>query len=32
TFKTFGSLDVLVNNAGTCIPEPVLEMSMATRN
>src|SRR5271163_4337426 len=22
TFKTFGRLDVLVNNAGTCIPEP----------
>jgi hypothetical protein len=28
TFETFGRLDVLVNNAGTCIPEPVLETSL----
>jgi 3-oxoacyl-[acyl-carrier protein] reductase len=28
TFKTFGRLDVLVNNAGTCIPEPVVETSL----
>jgi 3-oxoacyl-[acyl-carrier protein] reductase len=28
TFKTFGGLDVLVNNAGTCIPEPVAETSL----
>ncbi len=28
TFKAFGRLDVLVNNAGTCIPEPVVETSL----
>ncbi|MDB5099715.1 MAG: Oxidoreductase [Cyanobacteria bacterium RYN_339] len=28
TVKTFGGLDVLVNNAGTCIPEPVAETSL----
>jgi 3-oxoacyl-[acyl-carrier protein] reductase len=28
TFKTFGRLDVLVNNAGTCIPEPVRKTSL----
>src|ERR1700727_3038879 len=27
-FRIFGRLDVLVNNAGTCIPEPVLETSL----
>jgi 3-oxoacyl-[acyl-carrier protein] reductase len=27
-FTTFGRLDVLVNNAGTCIPEPVAETSL----
>jgi len=28
TFKTLGRLDVLVNNAGTCIPEPVVVTSL----
>jgi 3-oxoacyl-[acyl-carrier protein] reductase len=28
TFTTFGKLDVLVNNAGTCIPEKVEETSL----
>ena len=28
TFTTFGKLDVLVNNAGTCIPEKVSETSL----
>jgi len=28
TFSSFGRLDVLVNNAGTCIPEPVAETSL----
>jgi 3-oxoacyl-[acyl-carrier protein] reductase len=28
TVSTFGGLDVLVNNAGTCIPEPVAETSL----
>jgi 3-oxoacyl-[acyl-carrier protein] reductase len=28
TFTSFGRLDVLVNNAGTCIPEPVAETSL----
>lgn len=28
TVKTFGRLDVLVNNAGTCIPESIAETSL----
>jgi 3-oxoacyl-[acyl-carrier protein] reductase len=28
TFTTFGRLDVLVNNAGTAIPEPTIETSL----